>query len=152
MSEEKPKIIVDDDWKKQAQAEKEQLDQKVKSEPKPAAAAGKAAPGQARGPRELPPADFATLVNSLASQIMMSLGGVQDPQTGQRHLDLAAAKFHIDMLTMLEEKTHGNLTDDEKKLLDSYLYQLRMIYLEESGKAGDSSSTASGPSTDANNN
>jgi hypothetical protein len=123
---EKPKIIVDDDWKAQAQAEKEKLAQQVDSG-KPAAGAGQEQPAQAR---ELPPASFATLVSSLVAQVFYSLGGVEDPQTRRRYVDLDLAKHHIDTLAMLEEKTRGNLTGEEKALLDRSLYETRMRYVQ----------------------
>jgi hypothetical protein len=114
----KPKIIVDDDWKAQAQAEKERLDEEVE--------AGE--PGQGE-PGEIPPASFTTLVSSLLAQTFMALGGMQDPKTKRRYVDLALAKHHIDMLSVLEDKAKGNLTDDEKKLLDQALYESRMQYV-----------------------
>jgi len=130
-----PRIIVDDDWKTQAQAEKERLAKEVEGPEADAAAAGaedaEGAPGQgADGPRGLPPASLSTLVTSLATQVFMSLGGVEDPKTKRRLVDLALAKHHIDTLAMLEDKTRGNLTDDEKKLLDRALYETRMQYVQ----------------------
>ena len=121
---EKPKIAVDDDWKAQAQAEKEKLDEQAKKRQQE----DKGAQDQAA--RELPPATFATLVSSLAAQTMLAMGGMQDPRTKRRMVDLALAKHHIDTLTMLEEKTKGNLTDEEVKLLDQVLYQVRMQYVQ----------------------
>ena len=127
-----PHIIVDDDWKTQAQAEKERLAKEVEGQEAGAPAAGaEGAPGQRpTGPRELPPASFSTLVTSLATQVFMSLGGVEDPRTKRRLVDLALARHHIDTLSVLEEKTKGNLTDDEKKLLDRALYETRMQYVQ----------------------
>ena len=120
--QEKPKIIVDDDWKAQAQAEKEQLAQQ-------AATSGEAAAG-AQEQRELPPASFSVLVSSLVTHIFFALGAIEDPQTKQRFLDLDMAKHHIDMLAILEEKTKGNLTDAEKKTLDRAVYESRMQYVQ----------------------
>ena len=114
--EEKPKIHVDDDWKAQAQAEKDQHSQTAGQE------------DAARGP--LPPASFTLLVISLATQVRMWLGDIQAPDTGQEQVDLALAKHNIDLLGMLEEKTRGNLSEQEKKLLDSVLYELRMRYVQ----------------------
>ena len=119
---EKPKIEVDDDWKAEAQAEKEKLDEQAKQQQEDEAAQDQA--------RELPPATFATLVSSLATQVMLALGGMQDPKTKRRIVDLALAKHHIDTLAMLEEKAKGNLTDEEAKLLDQALYQVRMQYVQ----------------------
>lgn len=129
--QEKPKIVVDDDWKAQAQAEKERLAKQADA-PKPSAAAGAPALGAetAARPRELPPADFATLVSSLVTQIFLALGGLEDPKTKKRYVDLALARHHIDTLVVLEEKTRGNLADDEKKLLDKALYETRMQYVQ----------------------
>lgn len=123
----KPKIIVDDDWKKQAQEEKRLLAEKAQKQA-PQAGEGEDAP--ASESRELPPADFSTLVSALATQTMMSLGGYQDPQTKQRYVDLDVAKHYIDTLTMLEQKTKGNLSEEETGLLNNVIYQLRMNYVQ----------------------
>ncbi len=127
--QEKPKIVVDDDWKAQAKAEKEKLAQRAETS-KPAAGAAESAAEGARPPRELPPASFATLVSSLVTQVFLALGGLEDPKTKRRYVDLELARHHIDTLTVLEEKTRGNLTEDEKKLLDKALYETRMQYVQ----------------------
>jgi hypothetical protein len=124
-NEEKPKIIVDDDWKTQAQAEKQQLADEVE---KKQAAAG--AGGASASERGLPDASFSTLVSSLVTQIFMALGGMEDPQSGRRVVDLDLAKFHIDTLDVLETKTQGQLESEEKDLLDRALYETRMRYVE----------------------
>lgn len=124
--EEKPKIIIDDDWKAQAQAEKEKLAEQVEGEGQEDAA----------GPRELPPASFTTLVSSLTAQTFYALGGYEDPQTRKRYVDLALAKHHIDTLVVLEEKTKGNLSEEEKKLLDQALYETRMQYVQIAQRVG----------------
>lgn len=121
----KPKIHVDDDWKQQAQAEKEKLAEQVETP----AEGGEAGEG-AYGPHEIPPASFATLVTSLATQVMMALGGYKDPKTGKRYVDLDLAKHHIDTMKVLEEKTKGNLTEQEVKLLDRAMYESRMQYVQ----------------------
>ncbi len=128
--EEKPKITVDDDWKAQAQAEKERLAKEAQAKPAAPPAAGEGAEAGPSRPRELPPADFATLVSTLVTQIFLALGGLEDPKTKKRYVDLALARHHIDTLVVLEEKTRGNLTDDEKKLLDKALYETRMQYVQ----------------------
>ena len=122
---EQPKIVVDDDWKAQARAEKEKLSEQV--EQKQAEQPTGETP---TGPRQLPPANFETLVSTLAAQTLMTLGGVEDPDTKKRYVDLELAQHHIDMLTIIEEKTKGNLTDDEKQLLDQALYELRMQFVQ----------------------
>ena len=115
----KSKIHVDDDWKAQAQAQKEQ-------HAKAAQTAGKQ--DAERGP--LPPANFTLLVISLTTQVRIFLGDMENPATGQKEVDLELAKHNIDLLGMLEEKTQGHLSEQEKKLLDSVLYELRMRYVQ----------------------
>ena len=133
---ERPKIHVDDDWKREAQAEKERLDREAQAAagpqgPRPADAppTGRAA---AHGERmRLPPASFSALVQTLATQAMIFMSDEHDPQTGESLRRLDMAKHQIDILGMLEEKTKGNLTEDEKRLLDAILYELRMAYVNE---------------------
>lgn len=117
------KIIIDDDWKSQAQAEKEELAREVEQQQ---AQAGAGRGGQ----RELPEASFSTLVSTLATQALLALGGMEDPKTNRRYVDLDLAKHHIDTLSVLEEKTKGNLSDEEAKLLDQALYETRLTYVE----------------------
>jgi len=121
---EKPKIIVDDDWKAQARAEKQRLDEQARM------AEQQARQTQAEAARELPPATFATLVSAIAAQAMLAMGGLEDPRTKKRIVDLPLAKHHIDTLAMLEEKVKGNLTEQEQRLLDQALYQVRMQYVQ----------------------
>jgi len=124
--EEQPKIIIDDDWKTQAQAEKQKLAEQAEQAAEAGGAEGAEGAG---GPRELPPASFATLVSSIVTQAFMSLGGVEDPRTKRRYVDLDLAKHHIDTLVVLDEKTKGNVSDDEKRLLDQGIYECRMQYV-----------------------
>lgn len=132
-----PKIVVDDDWKSQARAEKERLaaeQEKIrKGAPAPAAAsqpAGHAAAAAAPEQAGIPEANFASHVATLASQALFALGALPDPQTGKRYLDIELAKYYIDTLKMLEAKTAGNLTSEEKTQLDGALYQLRSAYIQ----------------------
>jgi len=129
-NQEKPqqKIIVDDDWKAQAQAEKEKLAKEVESAK--TGAGQSQAQHDAAGRQQIPQASFATLVSSVVTQILMALGGYQEPRTNRRYVDLVLAKHYIDTLVVLEEKTKGNLTDDEKKLLDHAVYETRMQYVQ----------------------
>ena len=84
--------------------------------------AGPDAPG---GPG-LGPMDFSTFVISLGSSVLIQLGQGGEPVEG----GLELAKQSIDILTMLDEKTKGNLSDEESALLTSVLYQTRMAYVE----------------------
>ena len=128
-SGEAPKIHVDTDWKAQAQAEKQKLAEQVKN-------AGSEATGTAAaGPAGLPPANFETLISSIVTQALFAMGAIPDPRTGQRmqHLDLA--RHHIDLLGVIEEKTKGNLTEEEEKMLSQTLYELRSRYIQMSTMA-----------------
>jgi hypothetical protein len=82
--------------------------------------------------RGLPPADFGTFVVSLGSSALLHLGEVEHPQSGQRHKDLAMAKHTIDLLSMLQAKTKGNLTEQEDQLLEGLLFELRLSFVEAS--------------------
>ena len=130
-SQEKPKIIVDDDWKAQARAEKEKLSEQTGRQ-ETGAEGGKAGAGSGA----LPPASFSVLVSSMLTQIFFALGAIEDTQTKKRHVDLAMAKHQIDMLAVLEEKTRGNLSEEEKKLLDRAIYEARMQYVQTSQHVG----------------
>jgi hypothetical protein len=87
-------------------------------------------------PRDLPAADFSTFVIMLANNIMVSLGQVPDPMTQQRRRDLPHAQHTIDILIMLREKTRGNLTPDEERLLQEVLPQLQMAFVASKRQAG----------------
>jgi hypothetical protein len=83
-----------------------------------------------RGPVALGPVDFTTHVMSLASSALIALGKLPAPD-GQPHpLDRETAKHLIDVLAMLEVKTHGNLDATEAKLLASLIYDLRVAYVD----------------------
>jgi len=98
--------------------------------PPPAAAAPQAAaPGGGPAPT-LPAVDFHTFVLSLGSSALLHLGELEHPDVGAPQKDLPLAKHTIDILVMLEEKTRGNLTPAEEKLIGSLLYDLRLRYIE----------------------
>ena len=86
--------------------------------------------GESKRPECLAPMDFSTFVMSLGSSAMINLGKVEPPQGVPPSVDLIAAKQIIDILGVLEEKTKGNLTDSEAKLLSSLLYDLRIQYVD----------------------
>jgi hypothetical protein len=74
---------------------------------------------------------FGSFIISLASTAALHFGDIPDPQTGERHEpDLVAAHQMIDLISLLQEKTKGNLTPDEAKLVDDLLYELRMRYVQ----------------------
>jgi hypothetical protein len=80
--------------------------------------------------RELPVLDFATFILSLSHSALMHLGLAPDPETKDVATDLSLAKQTIDVIGMLEEKTKGNLTGEEERMLHQILYDLRMRYVE----------------------
>ena len=120
MADEQKKIIVDDDWKAEAQREKERLSEEQ----------SKAAQEQ------LPDPSFAELVNLVAIQAMIGLGLIGGPGGERVPPNPEVAKHFIDMLQVLDDKTKNNLTPEEKKLLDSVVYEMRMRYVQSSGGGG----------------
>ena len=82
---------------------------------------------------DLPGIDFSTFVLSLATSALMHLGVVPESEGGSAEKNLPLAQQTIDTLELLQEKTRGNLTDDETKLLQSVLYELRMSYVKARG-------------------
>jgi len=79
--------------------------------------------------------DFTFFITSLSMQASIALGIVAHPVTNKTEKNLSHAKLIIDTLSMLKEKTMGNLTTDEDSLLDKFIYELKAQY----GKSGDTS-------------
>lgn len=152
---EEPKIIVDSDWKEQVAKEKEAASAKAaaesesdNSEPskqntddKPVTAE-KTAPtadapaineaeqgGENAAMQAPPPASFEVLISMLFTQAMATLGQIPDPASGEAKVNKPFAKHYIDTIDMLGEKTKGNLSDDESKMLSEALHALRMMYV-----------------------
>jgi len=80
----------------------------------------------------LPEVNFSSFLLSLSSSVLLHLGEIADPQSGAKRKDMALAKQSIDILTLLKEKTEGNLTEEEKNLLENLLYDLRMRFVKAS--------------------
>jgi hypothetical protein len=78
-----------------------------------------------------PPATFDFLVHTIFTQALMALGRIPNPITKQAHRNVATARHFIDTLAMLEEKTRGNLTTEEARLLEEIQHQLRTLYLDD---------------------
>ncbi len=119
MSDDK-KIIIDEDWKSQVAAERETLakeaDAPESSEP--------------QGPvGEMPPASFEMLLTTFATEAMMAMGQFPNPVTQEITYSPEHARYAIDMLKMLEEKTKGNLNEGEETMLTDLLHQLRMLFV-----------------------
>jgi Domain of unknown function (DUF1844) len=84
-----------------------------------------------------PPIDFYTFCLSLGSSAFVHLGDAPHPESGQAATDLALAKQAIDILSMLQEKTKGNLTPEEERFLENLLVDLKLRYVSKtSGKEG----------------
>lgn len=118
------KLIIDEDWKHQAQKEKEVLAAKEKQEQE------EAAEDEMHGRGEpLPEGDLAALISMLTTQALFSMGLLQVKGQERREPDLELARYNIDMLETLEAKTKGNLTADEQTVLTNTLSELRMGYV-----------------------
>jgi len=100
----------------------------------------KDAPGESGGEEKsaadsrspFPEMHFSTFVISLNASALMHLGLMEDPTHGEKVKNLELGKQTIDILVMLEEKTRGNLSPDEEKLLKNILYDLRINYVKQS--------------------
>jgi len=134
MAEEKKndkKIIIDEDWKQQAQREKEILAEQEKAEKEEAKKGKMPRDNSRRGP--LPKGDFAAMISMLVTQALFALGLLQVEGQEEKEPDLELAKYSIDMLETIEKKTKGNLTEEEKKVLENTLGQVRIAYVKVAG-------------------
>jgi hypothetical protein len=77
---------------------------------------------------------FQNLVSSLYSSAMMFLGKIMHPETGKIEKNLPAAHTNIEMLRMLKEKTSGNLSDEESRMLGDALSNMQLNYVDEMEK------------------
>ncbi|HUT29560.1 MAG TPA: DUF1844 domain-containing protein [Sedimentisphaerales bacterium] len=125
-TKEEKEIIIDEDWKQQAQKEKELLATQERVEKKK-----QERRQRARG--AMPKGDFAGLVSMLVTQALFSLGLLHVEGQEKREPDLELAKYNIDMLETLEEKTKGNLTEAEETVLKNMLSEVRMGYVKVAG-------------------
>jgi hypothetical protein len=82
------------------------------------------------GDESLPRMDFAMFVMSLNHSALVHLGATSNPETGRIESNLPLARQTIDLITMLEEKTRGNLSGEEERLVGQVLFELRMHYVE----------------------
>jgi hypothetical protein len=131
-SEQKPGFTVTDRRSFAGTTEAESPPATAERPPEPAApppAAAEPPHKEARPTGALPPVDFGTFVLSLGSSAIMHLGDFENPESGKTAKDLPMAKHTIDLLSMLQAKTKGNLTPQEDKLLESLLYDLRIRYV-----------------------
>lgn len=108
-----PKIHIDSDWKEEARREKERIAEETQEAD--------------HGP--LPDPTFPELVQMILMQALIGINGMQTPDGRTLPPDLEVAKHHIDLLSLLAQKTKGNLTDEEQQMLDAALYELRMRFV-----------------------
>jgi hypothetical protein len=114
-------VIKDNRSSQLSEEEAETHDTQESSEP-----AGAGADPQNQKPFQI---DFSTFIMSLTSSAFYHLGDIADPETGKTETNLPAVHQTIDMLTMLREKTQGNLNAEENKLLEQLIYELQMKYV-----------------------
>jgi hypothetical protein len=135
MSDEQ-KIIIDEDWKSQVAAEKEAAKRQQQPD-EGAPGEGAAASGQTtpQAPHGAIPASFDLLVTTFVTEAMVALGQLPHPADNQLAFDPHHARFAIDMLEIIAEKTKGNLTPQEDRGLEDVLHQLRMAFVAISTQA-----------------
>ncbi|MDP3702850.1 MAG: DUF1844 domain-containing protein [Candidatus Omnitrophota bacterium] len=121
---------VDESWKEQAEREKRVADAAT---PQGSPAPKGSTAGAREGSDELPEARLDLFIQGLAMEALIGLGDIPHPTTRKQAINLPHAKYLIDLLGVLEEKTKGNLSVDEERLFKDLLYQLRTRYLTKSG-------------------
>jgi hypothetical protein len=117
---------VDENWKKQVEREKVRETAKETQQ-------------QQQRPRGVPPEpdSFTAFIAGLTMQAMMAMGEMADPKTGMQRENPAEAQYLIDTIAMLQEKTTGNLTEQEAAAIEEAVYSLRMAYVRKtSGPQG----------------
>jgi hypothetical protein len=128
-SEEQEKSFVIRDKRFSAPKE-EKGESQIKEEPKVEGTAEQDSSAQ-QGP--LPEIDFTNFILSLSTSALIQLGEIQDPFTQKSAKNLPLAKQTIDLIGMLKEKTKGNLSPEEEKIIEYVLYDLRMRYVKAAG-------------------
>lgn len=134
-------IVSDEDWKEQVKAADAKLDAERDAPPPPPGDEDHSAPSGNQTDPEIPPASFEMLVRMFSTQAIVALGLIPTPE-GETARQLPLARHFIDVLALLEEKCRGNLTQEEDRLLENTLHELRMAYIEVA-------QTGAGPSADA---
>jgi hypothetical protein len=130
--EQEKKIIIDEDWKKEAEREKEILAAQEEAQKKEAQE-------DQKPPGPLPKGNFAALISMLTTQALFALGLIQVRGQDERKPDLEMARYNIDLLETLQEKTKGNLTKEEEKVLKNTISEIRMGYVKVADKTSQNS-------------
>ena len=110
---------IDESWKNTVEKEKAKTPKMAEPPPE----------SEHAGPPEV---DFPFFVSTLGMQALVALGEVPNPGTGEKHADLANAKYLIDVLAVLSQKTKGNLTKEEAAMMQDLLYELQMKFVQKS--------------------
>jgi hypothetical protein len=113
------KIIIDEDWKSQVERERKEVHEQEQQPESDAA-----------GTQKMPEASMAFLISTLSAQVLASLGQFPDPVVGKPIIHLDYAKLNIDTLSILQQKTKGNLEEEEEQLLEQTLHELRMLFVK----------------------
>ncbi|MEX2187896.1 MAG: DUF1844 domain-containing protein [Pirellulales bacterium] len=138
----KSKLIIDEDWKSQVEAEKAAASQQREEKRSPSAAQASESVNPDAGPDathdaaqgaapegDLPPPTLSSLVITLATQSMAAMGLMAGPDGNPLPVELDHAKYLIDTIGMLDAKTAGNRTAEESALFEDALHQLRMTFV-----------------------
>ncbi len=125
--QDEPKIVVDEDWKSRVRAEREAAKKAAAEAAADTQQASQSAADAASG--QIPPASFEELISTFAVPALTAMGKLPDPVQGHPIVRPDLAQHYIDMLSVVEEKTKGNLTKDEAGMLDDLLHQLRMAFV-----------------------
>ncbi len=138
MSEEKKDFVIKDrrifsQEEGEKEEEKDSKAAEVEKESEETVPEKESAGDESKEQPQLPEINFQTFVFSLNASALVQLGAMEDPATAKKEKNLPLAKQTIDMLSMLKEKTAGNLTKEEEELLKHILYDLRMRYVKEKG-------------------
>lgn len=123
---------VDESWKETVGKEKQA------SEPiRQAQGSSRAEPRDDEAGEATVEVTFTLFVSGLMMEALIALGALENPVTKKKEANKAHAKFIIDTLAMLQEKTKNNLAKDEADMLDSILYELRMRFVSKTNTLGD---------------
>jgi hypothetical protein len=109
-------------------------DRRIFADEKGEARVEQTSPAAAQAPSAPPAIDFHTFVLSLGSSALLHLGELERPGAAGPEIDLPMAKNTIDILSMLQDKTRGNLTPEEQKLIEGLVYDLKLRYVDATAK------------------
>ena len=132
-------LSADEDWKNRVKAEDAAIDQQFRPKDTPAAPQSDTTPNasgeagtKSEAAQEFPAASFDAIVAMFTAQTMVALGNMPNPATKKAESQLPLARYLIDLLGVLEQRTTGNLSKDESDALSETLHSLRMMYVQRS--------------------